>query len=202
MLKSYKQGSILKYRHFTAGWNTATVYVNGSPKTGYIKVSDLEESTESPVKLTVWGAVNPVNVYSSASRNGSILKSYAIGSKLIVRPFTSSWHRATVYVKGKAHTGYINVSDVRNEPSNIVSYTQYGLTLSEAVNKQLQLNPPPQTDLYRGANGFIHSSLADIVEKGATISDGVRIRTSPNLDNDSNVYGTYKREQPLLSWEQ
>ncbi|MBY6052143.1 N-acetylglucosaminidase [Cytobacillus firmus] len=191
VLKSYKQGSILKYRHYTAGWNTATVYVNGSPETGYIKVSDLEESTESPVKLTVWGAVSPVNVYSLASRSASVLKSYAIGSELKVQTFSSSWHKATVYVNGKAHTGYINVNDVRNEPSNIVTYTQYGLTLNEAVNKQLQLNPPPQTDLYRGANGFIHSSLANIEEKGATTSDGVRFRTSPSLDS-GNVYGTYK----------
>ncbi|UYG93856.1 SH3 domain-containing protein [Cytobacillus firmus] len=192
-LKSYAQGSILKYESFVTGWYSATVYINGKKTTGYIKASDVENSVKSPSTLTVWGSSDRVNVYTYASRNASILKFYNIGSELKVQTFTSSWHKATVYVNGKARTGYISVSDVRNEPSNIVSYTQYGLTLSEAVNKQLQLNPPPQTDLYSGANGFIHSSLADIVEKGATTSDGVRIRTSPNLDNDSNVYGTYKK---------
>ncbi|MCM3092555.1 MULTISPECIES: SH3 domain-containing protein [unclassified Cytobacillus] len=192
-LKGYAQGSILKYESFVTGWYSATVYINGKKTTGYIKASDVENSVKSPATLTVWGSSDKVNVYTYASRNASVLKSYNIGSELKVQTFTASWHKATVYVNGKAHTGYINVSDVRNEPSNIVSYTQYGLTLNEAVNKQLQLNPPPQTDSYRNANGFIHSSLADIVEKGATTTEGVRIRTSPNLDNDSNVYGTYKK---------
>lgn len=192
-LKSYAQGSILKYQSFVTGWYSATVYINGKKTTGYIKASDVENSVKSPSTLKVWGSSDKVNVYTFASRNASVLKSYNIGSELKVQTFTSSWHKATVYVNGKAHTGYISVSDVRNEPSNIVSYTQYGLTLNEAVNKQLQLNPPPQTDLYRGANGFIHSSLADIVEKGATTTEGVRFRSSPNLDNDSNVYGTYKK---------
>ena len=71
-----------------------------------------------------------------------------------------------------------------------VTYTQYNLTLNEAIAIQNGLNPPPQTDKYRNAPAFIHSSLVDLVERGVTNTSGVRLRTSPHLLGDSNVYGT------------
>ncbi|MDG5786696.1 S8 family serine peptidase [Evansella sp. AB-P1] len=67
----------------------------------------------------------------------------------------------------------------------VITYTTYNLTLSEAQARQSQLNPPPQTDLYRNEPGFIHSSFVDIVNRGVTNVNSVRLRTSPNLSDSS-----------------
>lgn len=60
VLKSYKKGSILKYRPLDRNWFIATVYINGKPRTGYIYKKD--------VKLIVptgnTNIVNPMQVYS------------------------------------------------------------------------------------------------------------------------------------------
>ncbi|OLO42437.1 hypothetical protein BTR23_03750 [Alkalihalophilus pseudofirmus] len=69
----------------------------------------------------------------------------------------------------------------------VVTYTQYNLTLTEAANRQSQLNPPPQTDMYRNAPAFIHSSHVDVVERGAITGTSVNLRTTPLLENNSNI---------------
>ncbi|MGY6213059.1 SH3 domain-containing protein [Cytobacillus firmus] len=114
-IKSYGQGSILHYETFITGWYSATVYVSGKAHTGYIKASDVENSTKSPSNLTVWGIASKINVYSTASRNATILKSYNNGSELKVQTFTSSWYKATVYINGEHQTGYIHKDDVSTE---------------------------------------------------------------------------------------
>lgn len=72
------------------------------------------------------------------------------------------------------------------------TYTTYNLTLAEALNRQLTLNPPPQTDLYRSANAYIHSSLVNVIESGIINDDGVNIRTAPNLNSDTIYKGVNK----------
>ncbi|MED1468602.1 glucosaminidase domain-containing protein [Bacillus salipaludis] len=114
-LKSYVQGKILKYQSFVTGWYSASIYINGKKTTGYIKSSDVENGTSSPSSLEVW-ALKDVNVYTYASKNADVLKSYKNGTQLKVQTFTSSWYQATVYINGKAHTGYISASDVTTRP--------------------------------------------------------------------------------------
>ncbi|TES51684.1 hypothetical protein E2L07_15620, partial [Halalkalibacterium halodurans] len=75
----------------------------------------------------------------------------------------------------------------------IVTYTQYNLTLSQAAARQLQLNPPPQTDKYRNDPAYIHSSLVDIVLGGTITGSTVNLRTSPNNSSSSNIYTSVSR---------
>jgi len=120
-IKSYPQGSILKYQTFTSQWYKATVYINGKIQTGYIHKSDVENAVGQPARLEGIGLKNPTNVYSNASRTKAI-KSYPQGSILKYQTFTSQWYKATVYINGKAQTGYIHKSDVENavsDPANL-----------------------------------------------------------------------------------
>ncbi|MDE5415826.1 peptidoglycan-binding protein [Alkalihalobacterium chitinilyticum] len=72
----------------------------------------------------------------------------------------------------------------------VITFTQYNLTLTEAANRQLQLNPPPQTDMYRNAPAFIHSSHVDVVESGVITGTSVNLRTTPRLGSSTNVATT------------
>ncbi|WP_368503236.1 N-acetylmuramoyl-L-alanine amidase [Alkalihalophilus sp. As8PL] len=110
--RSYNQGHILQYRSFTSEWYEATVVVNGIRQTGYIHVSHVESLPLS--QRTINGAANTTstNVYTRASRNSGVLRSYTFGSRLIYRTFTSEWYEATVYINGSPQTGYIHKDDV------------------------------------------------------------------------------------------
>lgn len=114
VLKSYKQGHILKFRTFTSNWYEATVIINGKARTGYIHKSDVEEITNKQQSLKGIAAKSPTNVYASASHGSAVLKSYAYASSLIYKTYTENWYIATVYVNGKARTGYIHKNDVLN----------------------------------------------------------------------------------------
>ena len=75
----------------------------------------------------------------------------------------------------------------------IITNTQYASTLSDALTIQMNLSPPPQTDKYRNAPAYIHSSVANEIEIGAISGNGVNIRKSPTLDGDiykTASYGT------------
>ncbi|WP_051314937.1 peptidoglycan-binding protein [Alteribacter aurantiacus] len=76
------------------------------------------------------------------------------------------------------------------ETNKFITNTLYNVTLNEAIQKQLTLNPPPQTDLYRNHTAFLHSSVVDVVETGATTASSVRLRTSPDLSNSGNIHST------------
>jgi mannosyl-glycoprotein endo-beta-N-acetylglucosaminidase len=62
--------------------------------------------------------------------------------------------------------------------SKTINYTTFNTTLTNALNTQMGLNPPPQTDQYRTA--FIHSSLADKIERGVITGNGVNLRSAPD----------------------
>src|SRR5690606_21525849 len=50
---------------------------------------------------------NSTNVYSQTSKSSSVLKAYKQGHILIYRAHSPEWYEATVYINGKAQTGYI-----------------------------------------------------------------------------------------------
>ena len=108
-LKSYNQGLVLQYRAYNSNWFEATVYVNGKAQTGYIHVNDVGD--KAPV-LKGYALLNSTYIYSNTSRSAARLKTYKIGHQLQYRPYNSSWYVATVYVNGKAQTGYIHANDV------------------------------------------------------------------------------------------
>lgn len=113
-LKDYAIGSKLKYETYNANWHIATVYINGEPKTGYIKATDVENITANQETLHGIGVANPTKVYSKAATSSNVWKDYPQGTVLKYQTLTSGWYEATVYVSGKARTGYIKKSDVEN----------------------------------------------------------------------------------------
>src|SRR5690625_2888748 len=118
VLKSYKEGKLLKFRTFTKGWFEATVYVNGKKHTGYIAAKDVEQIKDKQQTLNGIGIKKPTRVYSQTSKNSKTLKSYKEGKVLKYRTFTKEWFEATVYVNGKKHTGYIAAKDVEQIKDN------------------------------------------------------------------------------------
>lgn len=119
VLKSYAIGKVLKYRSFTSEWFEATVYVNGKQLTGYIHKNDVGEKIEGP-SPTVRGIAlkNNTNVYEEMSKTSKVLKGYPEGRILKYTLYTKDWYKATVYINGKQHTGYIHVDDVEDINTN------------------------------------------------------------------------------------
>lgn len=132
VLKEYNYGHVLIYENYDASkdWYEATVYVSGVPKTGYIHVSDVGES-KNISSVNGLALKNTTAVYSNTNRNASVLKSYPKGSKLIYRAHSKDWFSATVYVKGKKHTGYIHTKDVETAISD--QKTLHGVGVSNLV---------------------------------------------------------------------
>ncbi|WP_075981634.1 N-acetylglucosaminidase [Bacillus massilinigeriensis] len=132
VLKSYAQGVILQYRTLSKDWNEVTVYVNGKRRTGYIKKSDVQNIVD--VQETVKGVAlkNPTRIYSRASTNSNVWKSYVQGAILKYRTLSKDWYEATITISGKKKIGYIKRSDVENATSNPTN--QYVLGLLKNVN--------------------------------------------------------------------
>ena len=126
-LKTYSKGHILIYREAPGDWYEATVYLNGKPTKGYIYKSDVENITPNGKHLNGFSTKVPLNVYKKADRASGHWKSYGYGSKLIYKEFSKNWYEATVYVSGKAQTGYIHKSDVSaSEPGALKPIFGYG----------------------------------------------------------------------------
>lgn len=127
-LKTYKNGHILKYSEFTSNWFEATVMYKGKWKTGYIFAGDVETASSLETKLGGVGVKSPTNVYTTASKNSNPLKTYHYGSILKYQAFTSDWYKATVYINGKAKTGYIHKNDVNPMDDTLTGYGQISPT--------------------------------------------------------------------------
>ncbi|WP_339226577.1 peptidoglycan-binding protein [Oceanobacillus sp. FSL K6-2867] len=72
----------------------------------------------------------------------------------------------------------------------IITYSNYNLTLEQALNIQMAItNPPPQTDKYANSPAYISSKYVTLSQSGAIYSGGnVKVRTEPNLNNTSHKY--------------
>src|SRR5699024_6587938 len=128
--KSYVQGSKLKFKNYNESWYTAVVYVNGVRYTGYIAHKDIELIDSTQMKMTGLANKQRTKIYSKASTNSSILKDYEYGHSLIYRSLSKNWYEATVYIKGKPETGYINKNDVTQKLNDF----QYGYASTDKVN--------------------------------------------------------------------
>lgn len=117
-LKSYAKGTILQYQSGEANWYKAVVYLNGKPRNGYIYKDDVETSTKNQADFKGVALKKPTKVYKNASTQSAYWKSYSEGSILQYRTFSKDWYEATVYVGGKARTGYIHKSHVEDTVSN------------------------------------------------------------------------------------
>ncbi|KZE38679.1 hypothetical protein AV656_07185 [Bhargavaea cecembensis] len=111
-LKTYSEGTVLKYETFAGDWYKAKVYVSGKARTGYIHRSHVTNVATPQTRIQGAAAKSRVHVYSRASRDSASLKNYSFGHRLIYHSFIPGWYEATVYVNGKARKGYIHESDV------------------------------------------------------------------------------------------
>lgn len=113
ILRSYSQGSILRYRTFSENWHMATVYLNGNRTTGFIHVEGTENLVGYEDPLQSIALKQPTNVYRSPAGDSNIIRSYNQGQLLYYRTFSENWYIATVYLNGKPTTGYIQNNSVK-----------------------------------------------------------------------------------------
>src|SRR5690625_2301928 len=68
--------------------------------------------TATSVRMNGVALKNKTHVYQGESRNSNILRSYNEGHILIFNSYKSNWYKATVYLNGVKHSGYIHADDV------------------------------------------------------------------------------------------
>ncbi|WP_234987489.1 SH3 domain-containing protein [Halolactibacillus halophilus] len=140
-LKSYSKGHLLYYKTFSSNWYEAKVFINGKAKTGYIYARDVETVSSEQTNYTGYGDSSPTRVYSKASRDSNVLRSYPEGRFLYFKSFSSSWYEAMVILNGKQTTGYIHKDDVDFEPIRHINTTNYNLNFSNFVDIQMTRTP-------------------------------------------------------------
>lgn len=222
VLKSYSEGSILSYKSFTSNWYEATVYINGKTQKGYLHKNDVETSESDQNNLRGIALNNPTNVYTKASTNSSVLKSYTEGSILSYKSFTENWYEATVYINGKSQIGYIYKNDIDsastsqkseegiayNNPTNVYttasknskvlkSYPigkvlKYKTFTNEWYEATVYINDKPVT-------GYIHVNDVGKVENSPTYK-GIAIKTTniyEKTDTSSKILKSYPQGKIL-----
>ncbi|OIU67686.1 glucosaminidase domain-containing protein [Rossellomorea aquimaris] len=112
-LKSYDQGSTLRYYALNSNWYVTRVYLNGIATTGYISVKDVEKLPAEQTRLK-GVAKQTTPIYRKASASSGTWKSYPAGSVLVYDTFISGWYEARVYAEGDWRIGYINAAHVQN----------------------------------------------------------------------------------------
>lgn len=114
-LKSYEEGSILLYKPHSDNWYKAIVIKNGDSQTGYINANDVETATNNPASLKGIALKDRTHVYKEASRDSSSPRSYAKGSLLYYKEYTSEWYKAFIINNGKRETVYIHANDIETK---------------------------------------------------------------------------------------
>lgn len=120
VIKNYRYGQILKFKSFTKNWYEATIFINNKARKGYIKKQDIQTNLNK--SLNGYAQSSPTIVYNKPSKSSKKLKSYQVGKRIKYQPYTSNWFKATVYVNGKAQTGYIHTNDVSPNPPSVHAY--------------------------------------------------------------------------------
>ncbi|MDX8047101.1 peptidoglycan-binding protein [Gracilibacillus sp. S3-1-1] len=67
--------------------------------------------------------------------------------------------------------------------------TSYNISLNDQLNKQLSLNPPPQTDKYANSPAYVKTADASFYTGGAITGSRVNVRTAPDTSKN-NVAAT------------
>lgn len=137
VLKAYSQGTILKYQSFSTEWYICKVYFNGQYTTGYIPNNAVENIDTTPETLNGVTLLSPTKVFSKPSESSTVLKQYGKDTVLKYVTFTSDWYKVTVYISGKAVSGYIKVSDLKTGDSNPTAYNGVALNAPTKVYSQV-----------------------------------------------------------------
>lgn len=224
-LKSYAEGSILKYKTFANNWYEATVYINGKATTGYIHKPDTETILSEHESLEGVGTKKVTTVYSRASTNGPKLKSYSQGSILKYKEFSDNWYVATVYLKGKATTGYIHKSHVENIVNKQEPLSGIGLEIPTNVYSKASTNSKKLKSYSQGTilkyntfsnnwyeasvyingkktTGYIHSSHVENTFKKSQALDGMSLNSPTKIfskaSRQAKVLKTYPKAKYLV----
>lgn len=193
-LKSYSQGRVLQYRTFSSNWYEATVIINSKARTGYIHKSDVENVSNQQTRIVGYGSKNPTNVYTNASKSSKILKSYRKSHRLIYRTYTANWYEATVYVNGKARTGYIHKDDVTLTPGEVVVLDpghggiDPGAMASGIVEKTLNLDIALRTKKLL-ENAGITVIMTRSTDVYVELADRAKIANDSNADIFISIHG-------------
>src|SRR5699024_4416334 len=110
-LKSYKQGTILKYSTFSKNWYKTGVFINGKKHIGYIHKSDVGTPAKQE-KMRGIGLNKKTHVYEEPFLSAKSLKNYAEGTILSFSSYAHGWYKTGVYINGVYKVGYIKVDDV------------------------------------------------------------------------------------------
>ncbi|WP_060678187.1 peptidoglycan-binding protein [Virgibacillus halodenitrificans] len=68
------------------------------------------------------------------------------------------------------------------ESREVITYSQFDISLEAALD--VQMNQLQQTDKYRNDPAYIHSNYVEIIESAIINGNGVRLRTSPNFNDN------------------
>ncbi|WP_078555853.1 N-acetylglucosaminidase [Bacillus alkalicellulosilyticus] len=90
-------------------------------------------------------------------------------------------------IKDEARSKLLLAEAGKTLDRTIITYTQASTTFNRALEIQMGLNPPPQTDKYRLAPGFVHSSLVNITERSTTTGTTTNLRTAPDSTTSSTI---------------
>ncbi|WP_173915588.1 SH3 domain-containing protein [Halobacillus sp. Marseille-Q1614] len=219
-LKSYGQGSILRYKTFSNDWYEATVYLDHKPYTGYIHKSHVETSVQPQQDLTGIALQNTTNVYSKAATGSKILKSYSNGTILQYKSFLNDWYEATVYLNHEPHTGYIHKSHVETgevdgaKDSGIALLKPTNIYSNARTNSQVIKSFSPGTTLSykdyssnwyiveKGVNGveetgYLHKSHVEKPSSTNNARRGIGLQSPTHVFNAAST-----NSKPLKSYEQ
>src|SRR5699024_4514475 len=116
------------------------VIIKGKKVTGYIHKSDVENGVNSTKSLSGVAVNGNATIYSHATSNSKVLKSYAVGSTLKYREFSNDWYVTGVYINGKKVTGYLHKSEVDTLVNEKNSYTGVALKNETSVYTSLSTN--------------------------------------------------------------
>src|SRR5699024_1658987 len=78
---------------------------------------------------------------------------------------------------------------IENEkPKETTTYTNYGITLNQALDIQLHPDRLQLTDKYRNEPAYVSSKYLEFIGTGIITGSSVNVRTAPNLNSSSIAY--------------
>lgn len=206
ILKSYFAGQLLKFRPYNDTWYIATVYLNGKPHVGFIHKNDVGDEIN---KLSGYAQLKDTNVYKSTSKSSKILKSYPVGKILLYQPYNEEWYKATVYLSGKAYTGYIYKNDVGTkpptmqgyaqlEPTNIYQSTSMGSNVLKSYRAGHILKFKPYNDTWYEVTVYINGSPRTGYLHKDAVGDNIPTLHGLALKQPTSVYSSTSQSSKVL----
>ncbi|OZU88509.1 hypothetical protein CIL03_12030 [Virgibacillus indicus] len=222
ILKSYEQGSILKYYKLNDSWYETGVYINGNYHIGYIHKSHVENTIQNPEWLNGVALKSSTPVYTKASTSSKALKSYPTGSILKYSTFSNNWYQTGVYINGVKKTGYIHKFHVENAIQNPVWLDGVALKSPTSVytdastsSKALKSYPTGsilkystfsnnwyQTGVYINGvkkTGYIHKSHVENAIQNPEWLNGVALKSPTSVYTDASTSSKALKSYPTGS---